>query len=94
MRKKLTCFFGIRHTTYTLLGLKDAMPSSAPAISELTSAVFDTGRRGNPKPGCDCVQCFGFCLVDRDEAMRVRFDSVRAAPDDFLFTADFHEDTA
>lgn len=26
------------------------------------SAVFDNGRRGNPKPGCDCVQCFGYCL--------------------------------
>lgn len=40
------------------------------AIPKLTTAVFDTGRRGNPKPGCDCVQCFGYCLSDRDKAQR------------------------
>lgn len=39
-------------------------------IKELTTAVFDTGRRGNPKPGCDCEQCFGYCLVNEDEALR------------------------
>jgi hypothetical protein len=44
---------------------------SGPSISELTSAVMDTGRRGEPKPGCDCVQCFGYCLVDRDQAARM-----------------------
>lgn len=27
--------------------------------------VFDTGRRGGPRPGCDCVQCFGYCIIDR-----------------------------
>jgi hypothetical protein len=42
----------------------------SPAISELSTAVYDTGRRGEPKMGCDCVQCFGYCLVDRDEAFR------------------------
>lgn len=26
--------------------------------------VTDNGRRGNPLSGCDCVQCFGRCLVD------------------------------
>lgn len=31
-------------------------------------ADFDNGRRGEPKPGCDCVQCFGRCLTDDDEA--------------------------
>jgi len=41
-----------------------------PAIDELTSAVFDNGRRGNPRPGCDCEQCFGYCLVDSDKATR------------------------
>jgi hypothetical protein len=44
---------------------------SGPSISELTSAVMDTGRRGEPKPGCDCVQCFGYCLVDADQAVRL-----------------------
>lgn len=39
-------------------------------ISELTTAVFDNGRRGNPKPGCDCRQCFGYCMIDGDEAFR------------------------
>ena len=39
-------------------------------IKELTTAVFDNGRRGNPKPGCDCEHCFGYCLVNEDEAMR------------------------
>ena len=36
----------------------------------LTSAVFDNGRRGNPRPGCDCEQCFGYCMVDADKAAR------------------------
>ena len=39
----------------------------------LTSAVFDNGRRGNPKPGCDCEQCFGYCLIDDDKASRENF---------------------
>ena len=26
------------------------------------SAIGDNGRRGEPLPGCDCVQCFGYCL--------------------------------
>lgn len=47
------------------------------AIDELTSAVFDNGRRGNPRPGCDCEQCFGYCLVDSDKATR---DMLERAP--------------
>lgn len=31
---------------------------------------MDNGRRGMPKPGCDCVQCFGYCLIDADKAAR------------------------
>lgn len=46
------------------------MKSNSPSIESLSSAVVDTGRRGMPKPGCDCVQCFGYCLVDNDEAQR------------------------
>ena len=30
--------------------------------NEFVSAVFDNGRRGQPKTGCDCVQCFGYCI--------------------------------
>lgn len=48
------------------------------AIADLTSGVFDNGRRGNPRPGCDCEQCFGYCLVDSDEATRAGFDRPRA----------------
>lgn len=43
------------------------------SISNLTTAVFDNGRRGGPRPGCDCEQCFGYCLVDRDQAQRQGF---------------------
>lgn len=46
--------------------------SDSPAIEELASAVFDNGRRGSPRPGCDCEQCFGYCLVDSDKAHRDR----------------------
>ena len=37
------------------------------------SVVFDKGRRGNPLPGCDCVQCFGYCFIDGDKADRDRY---------------------
>jgi hypothetical protein len=40
------------------------------SIVDLTSTVVDNGRRGMPKPGCDCVQCFGYCLIDADKAAR------------------------
>ena len=58
----------------------------SPSISELSSAVVDTGRRGEPKPGCDCVQCFGYCLVDNDEARRQKWrtEPVSAAVDGVL----------
>ena len=32
--------------------------------------IPDNGRRGAPISGCDCVQCFGRCLVDQDVALR------------------------
>ena len=38
----------------------------------IATAVYDKGRRGNPLPGCDCVQCFGYCMINGDEAMRQR----------------------
>ena len=34
------------------------------------SVVQDKGRRGNPLPGCDCVVCFGYCMIDGDERSR------------------------
>lgn len=55
------------------------MATKSTSIPELASAIFDSGRRGNPRPGCDCVQCFGYCLIDKDEAVRHRLD-VMAAP--------------
>ncbi len=54
------------------------------SIENLSSAVFDNGRRGQPKPGCDCVQCFGYCLVDNDEAQRCRFLNERPAETEAL----------
>lgn len=51
------------------------------SIKELVSAVVDTGRRGHPKAGCDCLACFGYCMVDREvadrEAMTRQIDTVR-----------------
>ena len=44
------------------------LPNEKPA-----TAVFDKGRRGQPLPGCDCVQCFGYCIIDGDEAIREGF---------------------
>ena len=41
-----------------------------PAIKDLATDVFDNGRRGAPKPGCDCLQCFGYCMVDQDAYSR------------------------
>lgn len=61
-----------------------ARPAKSPAIPELASAIFDTGRRGNPKPGCDCVQCFGYCLTDPDVALRHRLEASRPIDDAFL----------
>lgn len=42
------------------------------SIEELATSVYDNGRRGNPMPGCDCIQCFGYCKYDRDAVERNR----------------------
>lgn len=47
---------------------------SIASIATLTTAVFDNGRRGMPRQGCDCEQCFGYCLVDNENAERAGFD--------------------
>lgn len=41
-------------------------------IEELATTVYDNGRRGNPLPGCDCIQCFGYCKYDQDAVTRAR----------------------
>ena len=46
------------------------MINNANSHANLTSAVFDSGRRGLPRPGCDCEQCFGYCMTDADKAAR------------------------
>jgi hypothetical protein len=43
--------------------------------TEITTEVFDTGRRGAPLPGCDCVQCFGYCFVNQDVEYRERAEA-------------------
>lgn len=47
--------------------------------------VRDNGRRGAPKPGCDCEQCFGYCISDPDKYQRelalMREDARRARVD-------------
>jgi hypothetical protein len=40
------------------------------SIKNLATSVFDNGRRGSPRPGCDCLQCFGYCITDRDKMQR------------------------
>lgn len=48
------------------------MKNKSTTIVQLSSRVKDTGRRGNPKTGCDCVVCFGYCQVDPELAVRER----------------------
>ena len=49
-------------------------------IERLATSVYDNGRRGSPKPGCDCVQCFGYCMVNTDVSYReIRLRVERAA---------------
>ena len=60
------------------------MPKLTNTIAELTSTVFDNGRRVAPRPGCDCRQCFGYCMIDRDIATRenlLSFDKARLTAD-------------
>ena len=43
--------------------------------TDIVSVVTDNGRRGVPIMGCDCVQCFGYCMVDGDEQTRLRSEA-------------------
>jgi hypothetical protein len=51
------------------MGMKNTVRYLSQAEKPI-SQVFDTGRRGNPLPGCDCVQCFGYCSVNYEVAER------------------------
>ena len=42
------------------------------SIVSFGSVLTDNKRRGDPKPGCDCVQCFGMCIVEHELAVRDR----------------------
>ena len=53
--------------TPTGFGLKKAPEG------EIATSVYDNGRRGSPRLGCDCIQCFGYCMVDKDRAEREMF---------------------
>ena len=48
-------------------------PVGSTSIKDLATSVYDNGRRGSPKPGCDCLQCFGYCIVDQEVAERELF---------------------
>lgn len=48
------------------------MAGAKDSIANLATSVYDNGRRGEPKPGCDCVQCFGYCIINEDQALRDR----------------------
>lgn len=41
------------------------------AIADLASGVRDNGRRGTPRKGCDCVQCFGYCHLSPERQRHV-----------------------
>jgi hypothetical protein len=43
--------------------------------NDTPSAVVDNGRRGQPIMGCDCVQCFGYCMIDGEEQQRLRSEA-------------------
>lgn len=45
-----------------------------PPSASAASVITDNGRRGRPLPGCDCEQCFGYCLIDGDERERAMFE--------------------
>lgn len=51
---------------------------NSPAIAKLATAVYDNGRRGAPKAGCDCIQCFGYCMVNTVREARERVGAIGA----------------
>lgn len=38
-------------------------------------------RKGTPLPGCDCMQCFGYCIINadiRDREVRASIEAARS----------------
>lgn len=60
------------------------VPAAVPTIEDepFESAVFDNGRRGEPLPGCDCIRCFGYCMIDAEERQRQLSENERNARED------------
>jgi len=51
----------------------------------IATEVFDNRRRGEPRFGCDCMVCFGYCMIDREAERRdmLRFMAgITSAPHD------------
>lgn len=69
------------------------MSAKSPSIESLSSVVQDNGRRGAPRAGCDCMQCFGYCQVDEDVALRTRALANDAAYKPSSSPLDFSEPT-
>ena len=49
------------------------------SLLQQNSQVRDNRRRGAPLPGCDCVQCFGHCDLNKDAQQRSRLDAAMMA---------------
>jgi hypothetical protein len=56
-----------------------AFPNKIPKEPPAVTAVFDNGRRGKPLIGCDCAQCFGYCILSPEVRERELRSSLEAA---------------
>ena len=56
-----------------------AFPSKIPKEPPAVTAVFDNGRRGQPLNSCDCVTCFGYCILSPEVRERELRSSLEAA---------------
>jgi hypothetical protein len=56
--------------------------NNADKIKDFTSAIGDNGRRGEPLPGCDCMRCFGYCMIDAEVRQRDLIARERNAQED------------
>lgn len=63
------------------MGMKNNERYLASKSPKPATVVFDKGRRGNPLPGCDCVQCFGYCMIDGDQRQRLLVGKVETKED-------------
>ena len=51
-------------------------------IKDYTSTITDNGRCGELLPGCDCMRCFGYCMIDAEQRQRDLMDAERNAVED------------